>query len=178
VRRLVTALTLVGLTVLVVWAAMWGWRSLVADFPGGGLIASDPTPACQPIHVRAGGKVLPRYVQVSVFNSSSRFGLANETLDALVERGFVGGEVGNTPSGVRVRRVQVWSTERGDAGARLVARQFGPGVTVRVTKKDLGPGVDVVLGDRFQRLSKAPRAVVTKKARDFCVPVSTATPID
>jgi LytR cell envelope-related transcriptional attenuator len=178
VRRLVTALTLVGLIALVIWSAMWGWRSMFADLPGNPLTAADPTPACQPVHVDAGRKVRAKQVQVSVYNSGDRQGLAGQTLDALVERGFIGGEVGNAPSAVDVRRAQVWSTEPGDPRARLVARQFGRGVKVRVTKRNLGDGVDVVLGDRFQRLSRAPRAVIAKKALDFCVPVVTEAPLD
>ena len=175
-RHLITGITLVGLCVLVVWAAMWGWRSLFADLPDTGLLAGDPTPACQPVHVKAGGKVRAKVVEVSVFNSGERQGLAGETLDALIERGFIGGEVGNAPRNVSVAKAQVWTTERGDPRARLVARQLGKKVKVHITKKDLGSGVDVVLGDRFQRLSKAPRAVTAKKAKQFCVPVTTETP--
>ena len=175
-RHLITGITLIGLCVLVVWAAMWGWRSLFADLPDTGLLASDPTPACQPVHVKAGSKVRAKVVEVSVFNSGERQGLAGETLDALIERGFIGGEVGNAPRNVSVAKAQVWTTERGDPRARLVARQLGKKVKVHITKKDLGSGVDVVLGDRFQRLSRAPRAVTAKKAKQFCVPVTTETP--
>lgn len=174
-RRLVTALTLVGLTVLVVWAAMWGWQSLSANFPGNPLKAtSDPTPACRPVQVPPGGKVQSDQVQVSVYNSGDRMGLAGQTLDSLVERGFIGGVVGNAPANVHVQRVQVWSTRPGDARARLVARQFGPGLRVRFTKRNLGEGVDVVLGDAFQHLSKAPTAVTVQKPQKFCVPVVTS----
>lgn len=175
-RHLLTGVTLIGLCVLVVWAAMWGWRSLFANLPDPTLLAQDPTPACQPVHVEAGGKVRAREVQVSIFNSGERQGLAGETMDHLVERGFIGGEVGNAPDNVRIARVQVWSTERGDPRARLVARQFGKKVKVHLSKKDLGSGVDVVLGDRFQRLSKAPRVVTSKKPQQFCVPVTTEAP--
>ena len=172
-RRLVTALTLVGLTALVVWAATWGWRSLVGNLPDNPLTGSRPTQSpCQMVHIPAGGKISSDQVQVSVFNSGDRFGLAGQALDALVERGFLGGEVGNAPPRVRVLRVQVWSTRQGLGRARLVARQFGPGVPVLITKRNLGDGVDVVLGDRFQRLSPAPTSIKVNKAQSFCVPVS------
>ena len=77
-RRLVTALTLVGLIALVIWSAMWGWRSMFADLPGNPLTASDPTPACKPVHVDAGRKVRTKQVQVSVYNSGDRQGLAGQ----------------------------------------------------------------------------------------------------
>ncbi len=116
---------------------------------------------------------------MSVFNAGTRSGLAGETLDALVGRGFAAGEVGNGPSGLRVLRVQVWSTEKGDPAARLVARQFGPGVKVKLTDEDLGGGVDVLVGDDFKRLSPAPRKIRVQQAQEYCVPApETAEPID
>lgn len=174
-RHLLTVVTMVGLCVLVVWAAMWGWRSLFADLPSSPLLATDRTPACQRVHVSAGDKIHARQVQVSVYNSGNRQGLASDALDALIERGFLAGEVGNAPSNVHVPRAQVWSTKRGDARARLVARQFGPNVQIRITKKNLGSGVDVVLGDRFGHLKQAPLVVKARKAQTFCVPVQNGT---
>jgi hypothetical protein len=117
-------------------------------------------------------------VEVSVFNGGTRSGLAGETLDALARRGFASGEVGNAPSDLRVLRVQVWSTEKNDPAARLVARQFGPGVKVKLTDEDLGGGVDVIVGDEFERLSPAPRKIKVQKAQEYCIPVETVEPLD
>ena len=71
-----------------------------------------------------------------------------------------------------VKRVQVWTTLRDDDGARLVARQFGRKTKVRFTRTDLGPGVDVVVGDNFDKLAKGKRFVVVRRSSSVCVPLS------
>lgn len=169
-RHLFTAVTLIGLTVLVVWAAMWGWRSLVSNFPGNPLKTGQTQTACKVVHVKRGGTIRADQVQVSVYNSGSRFGLAGSTLDSLMQRGFIGGEVGNAPARVHVPRAQVWTTQARDPLARLVALQFGAG-HIRIVKKDLGPGVDVVVGDGLKGLLRAPLRITAPKAVDLCVPV-------
>jgi hypothetical protein len=69
--------------------------------------------------------------------------------------------------------VQVWTTERDDLRAKLVARQFGKQARVRVTDEDLGPGVDVVVGNRMRPLVKAPRSLRVRQPEEVCVPVPT-----
>ena len=102
-------------------------------------------------------------MQVSVFNGGTRSGLADETLAQLRERGFTPGDTGNAPSGTEVKRVRVLHHERNDLAATLVARQFGRSTKVVVTDTDLGPGVDVVVGNKFDKLAKARRVIVVRK---------------
>lgn len=177
-RQLKTAVTMLALVGLLVLGATWGWKALFAEVPGVGLTVGEPGPSCTPEQVEAGQKLHARQVRVSVFNGGTRSGLAGETIDALERRGFISGEVGNAPSGVKARRVKVWTTTKNDPAARLVALQFGPGVKVKVTKKDLGAGVDVIVGNDFERLNRAPRTVKVGKSQEFCVPVATPTPLE
>lgn len=179
-RHILTFFTMLALIALVAFGASWGWRSLTADLPDSPLVAEEPTPSCKPIQLKPGQKLRAKQVQVSVFNGGSRSGLAGETLDALIERGFIGGELGNAPSDLNVVRVQVWTTVKNDPQARLVARQLGSSVNIRHTRKDLGEGVDVIVGNAFTKLRKpAPKAIPVRKPLELCVPVpETVEPAD
>jgi hypothetical protein len=95
-----------------------------------------------------------------------------------MERGFIGGDLGNAPSDVEVRGVQVWSTIENDPTARLVARQFGKDLEVRFSDEDLGAGVDVIVGNGFKRLIKAPRSLEVKRPQEYCVPVEPLPPLE
>ena len=65
--------------------------------------------------------------------------------------------------------MQVWSTIEDDAEARLVALQFGKTVKVTYSDVDLGPGVDVLVGDDFTGLSKAKTTLRVKATQQRCV---------
>ena len=105
---------------------------------------------------------------MSVFNAGTTSGLADETLGLLRKRGFQPGEASNAPP-TPTRRVQVWSTIEDDAEARLVALQFGKTVKVTYSDVDLGPGVDVLVGDDFTGLSKAKTTLRVKATQQRCV---------
>ncbi len=107
---------------------------------------------------------------VSVFNAGSRAGLAESTLNGLAKRGFRRGEAGNAPANAKLRFVQVWTTRKHDAAAKLVARQFGKKTLLRVVTTDLGPGIDVLVGNDFRGLKKAPRALTVQRKQTFCPP--------
>lgn len=176
-RHITTGVTLLVLCGLLVVAAVVGWKELFAELPDTSVATAKPTPSCTTQQVDAGERIRSNQVKVSVFNAGSRSGLANRTLDALVRRGFKEGEVGNAPSDAKVRRVVVWSTEENDAEARLVARQLGKRVKVRFSDVDLGPGVDVLVGDKFRGLVKAKRSLRVKKPQEVCVsPSASPTP--
>ncbi len=170
-RAITSTLTMLALIGLLVLGAVWGWSSLFAPLPEDAGGVQEPTPTCDTQNVAAGDRLRSKQVQVSVFNGGSRSGLAGQTLDALLERRFLPGDVGNAPSDLDVRRVQVWSTVKKDPMARLVALQFGPKTKVRFSDEDLGPGVDVVVGDRFRSLSRAPRTIRVREPLDFCIPI-------
>lgn len=176
-QQLVTAATMLILIGVLVAATMWGWKALIAPVPAVDVVVEDPSPTCATEQVKAGQRIRAGQVKVSVFNSSGRSGLAGTTMDLLVERGFVGGDIGNAPTDLKVRNVEVWSTVENDVRARLVARQFGKNVKVRFADLDLGVGVDVIVGDRFQGLTRAPSSLRVKDPLKVCVPVE-PTPTD
>ncbi|HSV40553.1 MAG TPA: LytR C-terminal domain-containing protein [Nocardioidaceae bacterium] len=166
-RRLATAVTLTGLIVVLVIFAVVGFNSLFApidEAPSG----TSPT-TCTPTQVPEGGKVKTADVTVSVFNASDRAGLASDTLTLLADRGFKLGQAGNAPDGTEVRFAQVWTSDRSDTAARLVARQFGPNTLIR-EHEDLGPGVDVIVGEEFNSLAAdAPDALRSRETEEVCV---------
>jgi hypothetical protein len=166
-RHLTTAVTLLVLLGILVAAGLYGLDSLLKPLPGD---SSKETAGCSTTRVKKGERIRAHQVQVSVFNAGTRSGLADETLGALRARGFRKGEAGNAPSGSKVKRAQVWTTQRHDAAARLVALQLGAKTKVRFVDTDLGPGVDVVVGNGFDKLAKAKRVLVVKKKGAACLP--------
>ncbi len=168
-RRITTAVTLTVLCVLLVAMAVVGFKAVTAPVPG--FEAGEEE--CSAVEKDVKKFVTRREVQVSVFNASDRSGLAGRTLDRLVERGFKPGNPGNAPDGVKVRRAVVWTTDEDDSSALLVARNLGSGVRVIVTEQDLGPGIDVLIGNKFKRLpKKAPRRVPLPAPVETCVDVN------
>ena len=150
-------------------ARSWGWRSLFAELPGTATAGGETSASCTTEPIKAGQRVRAAQVEVSVFNAGTTSGLADETLGLLRKRGFQPGEASNAPSDADVRRVQVWSTIEDDAEARLVALQFGKTVKVTYSDVDLGPGVDVLVGDDFTGLSKAKTTLRVKATQQRCV---------
>lgn len=175
-RQITSAVTMMALVAILVLGAVWGWKSLFAELPEDGMASEEATPTCTTEQIKAGQRIRSTKVRVSVFNNSTRSGLAGSTLEKLLNRGFIAGDAGNAPSDADVRRVEVWSTVEDDPRARLVARQFGKDVTIRFSDEDLGPGIDVIVGDRFRDLVKAPRALKVKQAQEICVPRESEDP--
>jgi hypothetical protein len=176
-REITTTITMLVLCGVLVLGAVWGWRSLFADLPAEEASAPRPSgPSCTTEEVDAGQRLRSSQVRVSVFNGGNRSGLADETMSRLANRGFKRGAVGNAPSDVNVRRVEVWSTQENDAEARLVARQFGKRLKVTVSDQDLGPGVDVIVGNAFRGFVKGPRSVKVRAPEEVCVPAETISP--
>jgi hypothetical protein len=168
-RHLTTAVTLLVLLAILAAGALWGARALFAPLPTADPSAHTST-KCATRAVKKGQKVTAAQVQVSVFNAGTRSGLADETMVSLTKRGFKEGTVGNAPETSTVKRAQVWTTVANDTAARLVARQFGRATTVRRVRVDLGPGVDVVIGNQLGKLAKAKRSIVATRASSVCVP--------
>lgn len=168
-RKITTAVTMLVLCGVLVIGAVMGWQKLFADLPGDETAATEPGPSCTTEQVGAGQKIRSSRVTVSVYNGGSRDGLADSTMAALRKRGFKVGDIGNAPSDANVRRVAIWSTEDDDAEARLVARQFGKKVKVTFSDVDLGPGVDVIVGNNFRDLAKAKRSIKVKVPQEVCI---------
>ena len=162
-RHAITAVTLLVLVGVLLAGAYVGSRALFAPLPSDGAAAS----GCEE-GLRRGERVRPRDVTVSVYNAGTRSGLADRTQEQLVGRGFVAGEVDNAPEGAGVRLVRVLAPRRDDPAARLVALQFGRRTPVQVSRDDLGPGVEVLVGDRFRRLVEAPQVIRASRSGSGC----------
>ncbi|HLN76561.1 MAG TPA: LytR C-terminal domain-containing protein [Nocardioidaceae bacterium] len=172
-RQVTSTITMLVLIGLLAVGATWGWKQLFADAPG---LGAEPAPICSTQQVKGGEKITTRQVTVSVYNGGTKSGMAGKTLDMLAKRGFGKGDIGNAPPDVQVRMVQVWSTVENDGEAQLVARQFGKDVKVAVSEQDLGPGVDVIIGNAFKRLVKAPRTFELQHPEKVCVPAEPSPP--
>jgi hypothetical protein len=154
-RRSLSALTLLVLTGVLVVFLLVGWNQLSAPGPWDEGSASDADECAEGL--RKGDLVRTSDITVSVYNAGTRAGLANRTQEELLARGFLPGDTGNAPDDVgQVRRVVVLAPREDDPAAVLTARQFGPKTKVR-EHEDVGAGVEVVVGDRYQGLKKAPR---------------------
>lgn len=175
-RRLTTGITLLILCGILALGGYYGWKSMFAELPDTETAVETPAPTCATQKVAKGQRLRSRQVRVSVFNATTRSGLADSTLAALEKRGFLAGSVGNAPSDTTVRRVQVWSLEEDDAEARLVALQFGKKTRIVFSDVDLGPGVDVVVGNDFRKLKKAKRFIRIRQPQAVCVPAESAPP--
>jgi len=176
-RHLTTAVTMLVLIGILVLGVILGVNTLLAPLPGDNSPAAQPSPTCSTQTVKKGQRILAAQVQVSVFNAGTRAGLADKTMGLLAKRGFKRGSVGNAPA-AKIKKVQVWTTEKNDPAALLVARQFGRSTVVHYTKTDLGPGVDVLVGNSFSKLAKSKKVLVVHKPSSVCVPVSASPSTD
>jgi hypothetical protein len=155
-----SAITLAVLAALVLLGAVWGLSALTAPFP-----QNDPVAICEDVDVSAGTEVRRDQVVVSVFNGSKRTGLAGATSAQLVERGFVAGDIGDSPQ--PAASTQIWAADPTNPAVDLVRQQF-KGAQV-VTGDSLGPGVVIVVGEKFQALRKKQvESVVAAADTTYC----------
>lgn len=163
-----SAATLGGLLVLVLIAAVWGWSTATKPFP-----RDEPVPDCIETQVSAGEQVFRDEVVVSVFNGSERSGLAAATLSGLTQRGFVAGDTGNAPE--KTGTTRILSSDPENPAVALVRAQF-KGAKI-VPGEELGPGVTVVVGEKFKKLRrKKVESVVAEAAAVICAAPGTAQP--
>jgi len=153
-RKLTTGATLVVLVVVVCGMAVWGYRAATAPIEDDQPTAS-ASPTCQPDDQKVARYVHRNEITVSVYNSGRRSGRAQDTMSLLERAGFKAGAVGNAPDGVKAPRAVVYTNRADDPAAELVAKNFGKGTKVVHTDEEMGPGVDVVIGDRFKKLDPA-----------------------
>ena len=155
-----SALTLVVLGLLVVVAAVWGWAALTEPFP-----EDEPVAICENATVTAGTEVRRDQVVVSVFNGSGRSGLAGATSSQLAERGFVAGDVGDSPQPAAT--TQIWTLDPTNPAVQLVRQQFKKAQVV--SGDPIGIGVVVVVGEKFKTLRpKQVESVVAESDATFC----------
>lgn len=161
-------MTIIVLIGLLAAGAYIGWRSLAAPLPGDDEPKRAERPRCND-GVARGDVVTPGDVTVSVYNAGSRSGLADQTRSELAARGFIPGDVGNAPTDLEgVRFVRVLAPNEKSPTARLVALQFGANTLVQPVKEDLGPGVEVIVGDDFDGLVDAPSKVKARRGGTGC----------
>jgi hypothetical protein len=155
-----SALTLATLGLIVVVATLWGWSAFTEPFP-----EDEPVPICENATVAAGSEVRRDQVVVSVFNGSGRSGLAGATSAQLEERGFVAGDVGDSPQPAAT--TQIWSFDPTNPAVQLVQKQF-KGAEV-VPGDPIGVGIVVVVGEKFTSLRKKQvESVVAKSDASIC----------
>ena len=155
-----SGLTLLTLGLLLVVATVWGFRALTEPLP-----QDDPIAICEDATVTAGSEVRRDEIVVSVFNGSGRSGLASTTMAQLEERGFVPGDVGDAPQ--PASSTQIWADDPTRPDVQLVQRQFKQARVV--TGTELGPGVVVVVGEKFQTLrARQVESVVVEADATYC----------
>jgi hypothetical protein len=152
-----SALTFGVLTILLLLGLVWGWTALTAPFPelGKPQITVEPAAVCENRNLKRGDTVTPRDVAVSVFNAGTRDGMATEVMGELAKRDFGPGETGNAPDSVDVANVEVWGDPKNPARGT-----------------PLGPGVVVVVGNDFRRLTGDKTEVYLSAPATICSPTS------
>lgn len=167
----VTLLTLAGALVIFVVMIFWGITAATAPVGGG-----DSTPTsgqqCSDAEKTVQTHIKRRDVTISVYNSGKRKGLATEVLARLENGGFRPGAVGNAPDGLQADVAVVYAKDTNSTSAKLVALAFGPDTQILPLEVDLGPGINVVVGDGFKHLDQAaPRELELPEPIITCVKV-------
>lgn len=159
--------TLVVLVAITLVMLFLGLRWATQDYPDLSSYADNST--CLDTRVAAGQSLHTSEVVVSVYNASTKSGLASTTMRELMERGFAAGSTGNSPT-AEVKKVEIWSDSVNPA-ALLVAEQFGKGTRIVSGRPDLGgDGVIVVLGDGYRKLRPPVESIVAKTEAYICGP--------
>ena len=125
---------------------------LIGGFVGLRLLTASPeeaaaAPTCESSVVAAGSELDSNVVTVNVFNASARSGLANRVLINLQANGFLGGQIGNSTSATKPKRVAILTDDPEDPRVKLVAAQFKDDVEYAPADIPVEDGVIVVIGD-------------------------------
>jgi hypothetical protein len=158
-----TTLILVGLGILVLIAAAWGWTAAMQPLP-----AKVDSAVCVTTSIAAGEQVYPQQVTVSVYNAGRREGLAGRTIQLLQDRGFTPGDSGNEPD-AKVATAAIWTSRPESPDVLLVASYFGKGVKIE-RRNGRGVGVTVVVGDGFRDLAEGLKSVRAARDARICSP--------
>ncbi len=168
-----TPITLVVLLGVLLGAAYYGWNTIVN--PGEDKKAAPgtakKTDCTKKTTIKKGSRIPSGDVTVNVYNAGIRAGLAGDTLDSLVAKGFKRGVADNAPSDITTwgNVTVVLPGGTGTPQARLVRNQF-LGLVKYVDGPALAPGVDIVVGDNFRGVDPEARAFVRVNRRvETCV---------
>lgn len=164
----IRVLTLAVAAVVFVFGGLTGVRLLTAG-TGDEAVAG---PTCTDSVIAAGDPLDSNVVTVNVFNSSARSGLANRALINLQANGFLGGQIGNSTSATKPRRVAILTDDPEDPRVRLVAEQFRDKVEYAAADIPVDGGVTVVIGDDYRGLrSSSETTITTDRDIQVCIPV-------
>ncbi len=132
----------------------------------------EAVPTCKESVVAAGAELDSNVVTVNVFNASARSGFANRALINLQANGFLGGQIGNSISSTKPKRVAILTDDPEDPRVKLVAAQFKDQVEYAPADIQVEDGVIVVIGDDYRGL-KTETETTIKTDRDIpvCTPV-------
>jgi hypothetical protein len=168
---MVSTITLIGAGVVFVVMAFWGVTAAttpISRSDGSGTAAGQCSDAEKTIQTH----IKRKDVTVSVYNSGKRKGLATDVLQRLENSGFRPGAVGNAPEGLSADVAVVYAKDTSSTSAKLVALILGPDTQILPQEIDMGPGVNVVVGDQFKRLDRtAPRSLELPEPIITCVKV-------
>ena len=154
-RRVLTGVTLVAASVLLLAMAVWGYNAATAPIEDDTTASPSAGPTCPKEDQKVTKYVRRGEVTVSVYNAGKKSGRAQATMNLLEAAGFKPGEVNNAPEGVEVDKAAVYTTDGDDLEAQLVALALGKKTPNVRSDDELGPGVDVVIGDKFKRLDRS-----------------------
>ena len=134
--------------------------------------AVEAAPTCTDKVIKAGQPIDSNVITVNVFNASSRAGLANRVRIDLQKNGFRGGQIGNSESAAKPRRVAILTSTPDDPRVALVAAQFRGKVEYAAPDIDVEDGIVVVVGDDYTRLRRETKTSTTSAVdTTVCVPV-------
>lgn len=156
-QKTLAAVSLAVTAVVVVIMAVWGFNAFTAPIDDSSTSSSDSTAddeaTCAPGQVQTIVEyLLNTDVEVSVYNAGDRSGRAVATLNMLEKVGFRAGATGNAPSDSTVTYVEIHAKESDRDEAQLVAQNFNRNAQVVIDEDLAGPGVNVIIGDKFRRL--------------------------
>jgi hypothetical protein len=164
--HLKTLLTLAVLMVLLLVGITWGWSAVRSPFP-----QKAAPKICVRTALQPGDRVSAPQVTVSVYNASTRVGLAERTMSEFEDQGFGPGKVGNAAKGTSVLYAQVWTHDRANPAVQLVISRLGPRAHI-LEKPPVGPGITVVVGPQYDKLVAGKSSVKVKQPADICSPPS------
>jgi hypothetical protein len=159
-----SAVTLGVLAVLFMIGVAWAWSSVTDPFP-----EKVEQPACTDSPISAGDRITPGAVLVNVLNASTTEGLAGETMDALVRKGFAEGAKGNTSASPGGSGAMIWTTDTGSPAAKLLRTYIGRDTEI-VEQATAEPGITLVVGAGFPGITGGKKGIVADEASSVCSP--------
>lgn len=155
-RLIATPVLLLGLLLLLIWGAFWGWSNLTAPLP-----PPEPTP-CVTEEVDA---VKPEHVYVRVYNGGFTSGLAYRESQRLEQDGFHIVTTGNTDE--RITETIIRANKDSEPGVELVESRFKD-ATVEYDDRIDGT-IDILVGSDFGGKGKKPKKKVETEGT-ICIP--------